>query len=221
MLRIAAVIVLSYLAWFVGPFVAAGTTSWPRAWMYFAVLAIGLVAHRTYVARRNPDLRRHRREIGTGTKRWDIAWNLVFWWLMASVPIVAGLDYGRAFTPMPDALWFVGFALFACAMSLSAWAMGVNPHFEGTVRIQTEREHRVVTRGPYAAVRHPGYVGLILWALATPFLLTSWSALAPAAVVVAWIVVRTVAEDELLRRELDGYEAYRRRVPARLVPGLF
>lgn len=69
------------------------------------------------------------------------------------------------------------------------------------------------------AVRHPGYLGLVLWALASPFLLLSARALFPAALAAAWVVMRTALEDALLRRELPGYAEYARRVRFRLVPG--
>ena len=44
------------------------------------------------------------------------------------------------------------------------------------MRIQTEREHRVIDAGPYRMVRHPAYLGLTLWALGSPLLLASWTA---------------------------------------------
>lgn len=71
---------------------------------------------------------------------------------------------------MPVWLWLVGLLLFVFSMAISSRAMAVNPHFEGTVRIQKDRDHRVIEVGPYSRVRHPGYVGLGLWALASPFL---------------------------------------------------
>jgi protein-S-isoprenylcysteine O-methyltransferase Ste14 len=37
----------------------------------------------------------------------------------------------------------------------------------------------VATGGPYQFVRHPGYVGQILFELATPIMLSSWWALIP------------------------------------------
>ena len=46
--------------------------------------------------------------------------------------------------------------------------MVVNPYLEKTVRIQAERGHRVITTGPYAVVRHPMYVGVILMFAGTP-----------------------------------------------------
>lgn len=96
-------------------------------------------------------------------------------------------------------------------------AMAVNPFFEGSVRVQTERAQTVVETGPYAWVRHPGYLGLCPWALATPFLLRSVVSFSAALVVVAWVALRTALEDRLLRRGLAGYEAYTRKVRWRLL----
>lgn len=207
--------------WIAGPFLAAGTWRWPAAWRYFAVLGGGLLLHSRYVARHNPGLRARRRRIGEGTKAWDKIWNILFWPLMISVVLAAGFGVRLGWAAMPAGLSAVGVALFAAGLSLSAWAMSVNPHFEGTVRIQKEVGHRVVDDGPYRTLRHPGYAGLALWALATPFMLLSWRALIAAGGVVVWIGLRTALEDALLRRELPGYEAYAQRVRSRLVPGLW
>ena len=102
--------------------------------------------------------------------------------------------------------------------ALSAWAMGTNPYFEGTARIQTEVGHQVFAGGPYRHVRHPGYLGLVLWALSTPFLLLSLPSFVPALATAVWIALRTALEDRMLRRELPGYPAYASRTRARLVP---
>lgn len=210
------------LCWVVTPFVAAGTLRWGTGWLYIIVTAAGLVIHRAYVVRRNPELLARRREIGQGTKTWDKLWNAVFWPLMLAIPVVAGADVVRLRgLRMPPGVFAVGIALYGLGMAMSAWAMGANPFFEGTVRIQRDRGHRVVDVGPYRYVRHPGYVGLILWALGTPFLLGSWWALVPTGITVAWVAIRTSLEDRTLRRELAGYEEYVRRVRCRLLPGLW
>jgi len=210
-----------FLAWVAAPFAAAGRPGWAAGWAHLGAVAAALLAHRAFVARRNPELRRHRRAIGPGTRRWDLAWNLLYWPIMASIAVSAGLEARRGASPMPPALFGVGLLLLAAGLAVNAWAMAVNPHFEGTVRIQAGRGHRVVDRGPYRLVRHPGYLGLILWALGSPFLLRSVWAFAPSALAAAWIVLRTALEDAMLRRELDGYAGYARRVRFRLVPGLW
>jgi protein-S-isoprenylcysteine O-methyltransferase Ste14 len=99
--------------------------------------------------------------------------------------------------------------------------MGVNPFFEKTVRIQTERNHRVIDTGPYAFVRHPGYLGFFGWLLSVPLMLGAGWALVPAALAILSVVARTALEDRTLRRELDGYEAYADRVRYRLIPGIW
>ena len=205
--------------WLAGLFGAAGTLRWPAAWAYLALLGTGLLAHGAWVRMRNPALLARRRRIGPGTKGWDKAWLAVFWLLMVLEPAVAGLGRRLGRPPLPAWLWATGAATFAAGLAVSAWAMGSNPHFEGTVRIQ--EDHRVVEAGPYRWLRHPGYVGLALWALSTPLLLLSSWAFVPAALTAAWVLVRTALEDRFLRRELPGYQAYAARVQWRLVPGLW
>ncbi len=208
-----------FIAWAVAPFVAAGRLGWAPGWAHLVAVMAGVLVRGALVARRNPELSRHRRTVGAGTKRWDLAWNALYWPLMASIAVTAGVEARAGGPSMPPPLLGLGLALLGAGFSLSGWAAVVNPYFEGTVRIQSERGQRVVDAGPYRRVRHPGYLGLVLWALASPFLLLSARALLPAALAAAWVVVRTALEDALLRRELPGYAEYARRVRSRLVPG--
>ena len=104
---------------------------------------------------------------------------------------------------------------------LSAWAMSMNPHFEGTVRIQTEVGHRVFEGGPYRCLRRPGYLGLALWALGTPLLVRSVWSIRAAVAAAAWIVLWTGLEDATPRRELEGYADYARRTRSRPIFGLW
>ena len=89
------------------------------------------------------------------------------------------------------------------------------------MRIQTERGHHVVDRGPYAIVRHPGYVGAFLLLAGIALALGSWWALLPAAIAVLLLVLRTVWEDRTLQAELAGYAAYAQKVRFRLIPGVW
>jgi protein-S-isoprenylcysteine O-methyltransferase Ste14 len=201
-------------------FGAAGRLDWPGGWSYLTVLGLALALHRAWVARHNPALLRRRRRVGSGAKAWDMLWNVVYWPLMLSVPLVAAIDLVRlGGTPMPAGAWLGGALGLGAGIALSAWAMGANPYFEGLVRVESGQQ--VVDAGPYRHVRHPGYAGLILWALSTPVLLRSWWALVPALAVAGWVVARTALEDATLRRELPGYEQYAARVPRRLIPGVW
>jgi protein-S-isoprenylcysteine O-methyltransferase Ste14 len=115
----------------------------------------------------------------------------------------------------------VGLALGALSYLLITWAMAVNRFFAGVVRVQEDRGHQTVSAGPYAVVRHPGYVGMMGLNLAASFTLRSWWALVPAGITMAVTIYRTAMEDRTLRAELAGYEEYAGRTRFRLFPGLW
>jgi len=107
------------------------------------------------------------------------------------------------------------------AAALIAWAMRSNKFFSAVVRIQKDRGHSVVMGGPYRFVRHPGYTGMSAFTLATPLILNSRWAFAPAVATAAITVLRTILEDRTLHNELDGYADYARRVKYKLVPTIW
>ena len=221
-IRIGAALVMALVFLAAIIFVPAGTWDWTRGWLYVALITANFVGNLIYLNRVNPELIGARLSVRTGTKTWDIAWGAVFGPVMFAVFVVAGLDAVRfSWTSMSPWLWFVGIALFVPGTLLFTWAMGVNPFFEKTVRIQTDRGHRVIDTGPYQLVRHPGYVGFFGWFLSVPFLLGSWWSLVPAGAAVAGLIVRTALEDRTLRAELSGYDEYASRVRYRLLPGVW
>jgi protein-S-isoprenylcysteine O-methyltransferase Ste14 len=99
--------------------------------------------------------------------------------------------------------------------------MASNAFFSQVVRIQSERGHAVATGGPYHYVRHPAYIGAILYELAVPVLLASWWALIPSALGAILLILRTALEDRTLQAELTGYVDYARQVRHRLVSGIW
>jgi hypothetical protein len=89
------------------------------------------------------------------------------------------------------------------------------------LRIQTERGHSVITRGPYRIVRHPGYFAMLVAVPASALAVGSWLALIPAFAFSAVIVRRTTLEDRYLRQVLPGYLGYADSVCYRLLPGIW
>lgn len=200
-------------------FVTSGRIAWLGAWMFIAVCAAGMISVSVLVPR---ELLNARARAGEGWKRWDkfiLPW-ILFGPIIASV--VAGLDVRYAWMrPFSLAQQITAVAAILAAHALTVWAMRSNPHFEGVVRIQNDRNHKVMTSGPYAYVRHPGYVGMIAFYLATPVVLGSRAAFIPQALIVVLLILRTALEDQMLRRELPGYKEYAARVRCRLLPLLW
>ena len=200
----------------------AGTIDWLAGRLYFGLVATSLFINYLYLRRVNPEVIEHRLRLGKGTKHWDIIWSVCFTPLFLAIYVIAGFDAVRfEWSTMPLWLWPVGVVLWLPGNALFTWSMGVNPFFEKTVRIQTERGHRVIDTGPYGFVRHPGYLGFFGWSLSTPLLLGSWWALLPAMLSIVAMMIRTALEDRTLREELTGYLEYTNRVRYRLFPGIW
>lgn len=81
-----------------------------------------------------------------------------------------------------------------------------------------QKKQKVISTGPYAIVRHPGYVGFVFVYGAMPLIIGSLYALVPWAILVLTLLIRTHFEDEMLQKELSGYRGYARKVKYRLVP---
>ena len=100
--------------------------------------------------------------------------------------------------------------------------MRVNVFFSSVIRIQNDRGQVVVTTGPYAYIRHPGYLAGTLVMLASGLALDSWLAAAFLAIcTLPFLFNRVIAEDCVLLSELPGYANYAARVRWRLLPGLW
>jgi protein-S-isoprenylcysteine O-methyltransferase Ste14 len=84
------------------------------------------------------------------------------------------------------------------------------------------KDHELVRSGPYARVRHPIYLGLLLFLLAFSVGLGHWAQLLLALpIFLAGTVIRTRVEDGLLERQFgDVFRQYRDSTPA-LLPRLF
>ena len=202
-------------------FASAGRRDIPRAWLFFGAAFVYFVASTLALYRYNPELLIERLTLRReGSKTWDEilmrAANLTG---MLLIPAVAGLDLGRYEWSSLGLIYVVpGFALFILGAVLITWAMIVNRYFESTVRIQEDRDHEVVSTGPYKFVRHPGYLSGILWMSSIPLIIGSLYTLIPLTLYSAMMILRTHLEDRTLRDELPGYAEYAERVRFRLIP---
>jgi protein-S-isoprenylcysteine O-methyltransferase Ste14 len=203
-------------------FLPAGTLAWSRGWLFLFVTVAASIVITLYLQRVNPDVVAARVNRHEGTKGWDRVLLRLFLPALVSILPVAALDDGRYhWFPVPWLVCGIGYVLLIIGMVGLTWAESVNKFFEPSVRIQTDRGHRVIDTGPYAIVRHPGYVSGFLVFIGMPLALGSLWALIPAILLCLLLVVRTIWEDQTLREELAGYEEYTQRVRYRLIPGVW
>ncbi|MFY9692182.1 MAG: isoprenylcysteine carboxylmethyltransferase family protein [Xanthobacteraceae bacterium] len=199
-------------------FGSAGTFAIAVFWIYLAILAAIFVAS---ILLLDPDLARERMRPG-GKKPPLALW--LFSGVLVAHWVIAGLDRGRYHWSDTLPLWLQVLGLIALAGSyaFSIWAMRVNRFFSSVVRIQSDRGQYVVTSGPYAVIRHPGYLAGIAVMVARGVALGSWIATAFLVITtLPFLLYRAVSEDRILQEELPGYRDYAARVRWRLVPGIW
>jgi len=204
-------------------FGAAGSLSWGHGWAFMIVFVLLILASMAALWRLNPEIFVARaRPTGQGTKGWDRVLMPILLIAFAAILPVAGLDDGRFhWAPAGDVWVALGYLLLIIGFAGTAWAQAVNRHFEPSVRIQSERDHHVITTGPYAYVRHPGYSFASIMAIGGAWALASWWALLPAIIVIVLLALRTNLEDATLQRELPGYTDFAAKTRFKWIPGVW
>lgn len=202
-------------------FVSAGTVSWSLGWWFIVTFVVCVLIAMAIIWRANPELFTARSRVQPGTKAWDYIFLVLVIGGFMVMPLVAGLDFRFGWLAVPSWVVVVGYVLFVLSFAGQTWPQAVNRHFEPGVRIQEDRGQTVIDTGPYAIVRHPGYISGALLALSIPLMLASWWALIPALVATLALAIRTPLEEKTLREELPGYTEYTQRVRYRWVPGVW
>ena len=129
-------------------------------------------------------------------------------------------SHAWAVLPWANTISWAGVALVGAGLALRVVAMNtLGPRFSPLVALQ--REHALETRGPYAFVRHPGYLGALLACLGASVAFASAAALALPALMLVAQLSRVRAEEALLARHFgEAWRDYASRTGA-LAPRLF
>lgn len=215
--------VLAFTAMVAAFFLSAGTLFWPEAWLYIALQMIASGSMTVWLAKNDPALLKSRMSLFKPAARgWDIAFMLTVTLLSVPYLLLPGFDAVRfGWSSLPPWVELLGFAGVAGSMWLIFRVMQENSFASPMVEVQRERDHRVVDSGPYAYVRHPMYSGFILFILSLPLALGSCWTLLVGLLLVVCFILRIFMEERVLLAELTGYADYCRRVPFRLLPGLW
>lgn len=199
-------------------FVPAGTLRWWQAWLFLTSLLVPAALFVARLLRRDPELleRRMRTREREAPERRILR--------LGGAPFLAayvlpGLDRRFGWSSVPaalvvaaDAVVVAGYLLFVRVLRENRFASRV---------VEVEAGQSLVTTGPYAVVRHPMYVSTLAVYLPSPLALGSYWGLLASALFVPLLVARIRNEEEVLRRDLPGYDDYARRTRYRLVPGVW
>ncbi len=119
----------------------------------------------------------------------------------------------------PLARW-LGLVLATLGMGLIIWSgLALGRLYSPEVTIQ--KDHRLITFGPYRLIRHPRYLGGMIQGIGLSLLFRSWVGLVLTVTFVVIILFRVKDEEALMHREFgQEWEAYCRQ-SWRLIPYLW
>jgi protein-S-isoprenylcysteine O-methyltransferase Ste14 len=199
-------------------FIPAGTLAYWEAWVYLAVLLIPFAFVVGYFIRSNPGFLERRMQMREREAAQRRIIGLSFFWFFLTF-VLPGLDHRFGWSDVPIAVVLAADLVVLLGYGLVFLVFRENQYASRTV--QVEEGQVVISSGPYALVRHPMYLGVLMMYMATPLALGSTWALIPAALIVPILVARIRNEEQVLARELGGYPEYQQRTRRRLLPGIW
>lgn len=204
-------------------FVPAGTIAWTEAWIYIALQFGFSISLSVWLRNKNPELLKDRLAI---TKKSAKCWDKVL--MLSTAPffiallVIPGLDAVRyRWSSVSGTVKSIAFLSIIISLLLFYRVVRENTFLSRFVEIQKDKEHQVITTGPYRIVRHPMYVGVITLFFAIPLALGSLYGLLPGLGLAIAIILRTFLEDKTLHKELPGYPEYAQKTRYRLLPGIW
>jgi len=124
---------------------------------------------------------------------------------------------GALLVPFPGWLRWTGIALGVVSFVLYGWSQATlgkawSPH------LQMREEHRLVTTGPYARIRHPIYLALIGFLTGIALVTANWFFIALLVVSIVVLALRIPKEEQMMVEDFgEEYKAYMQRT-GRLLP---
>jgi protein-S-isoprenylcysteine O-methyltransferase Ste14 len=115
--------------------------------------------------------------------------------------------------------WF-GLGMSFIGFGFMNWAIiALKDQFSMDVTIQ--ENHQLITNGPYRYLRHPRYMGIILFLSGVSMVFHSWIAFVLALASVPVLIWRIQDEEELMHQEFaDEWQTYTKR-SWRLIPYVY
>ncbi len=199
-------------------FLPAGTLRFSQGWLLMGVLFVPMFLAGLFLMARDPD--RLRRRLDAREKEMTQRSVLLLSGLMfIAAFLLAGLSFRFGWLRFPYWVSVLGTVLFLLGYGLYALVLKENAYLARTVKV--EAGQKLVDTGLYGLVRHPMYAATLLLFLSMPLILGSLLSFLIMLAYPCLLVRRIRNEEEVLLRELPGYEAYRRRVRWRLIPFLW
>ena len=196
-------------------FLPAGTFQYPQGWFLLGILFVPMLIAGLVMLKKNPELLKKRlnaKEKETEQKEVILFSGIMF----LAAFILAGLSFRFGWLMLPFSVSIIFGAVFLAAYALYAEVLRENTYLSRTIEVQENQ--KVIDTGLYGIVRHPMYMATVFLFLAMPLVLGSVISFVIMLGYIPIIVKRIRNEEQVLTKDLKGYEAYKKKVKYRLIP---
>lgn len=202
-------------------FIAAGTLNYWQAWLFLTVYFVSSLAITLYLVKKDPALLQRRMRGGpTAEKRPTQKIIMTFTSLgFIGLLVVPALDHRFGWSHASPIIVLLGDALIVLGFLGILRVFKENTYTSSTIELASDQH--VISTGPYALVRHPMYTAALGMLIGIPIALGSYLSLIIFAVVGGGVLWRLLDEEKFLAANLNGYVEYQKRVPHRLIPGVW
>jgi len=199
-------------------FLPAWTINYWQAWVFIVVFMTSVIVIGLYLSLKDPALLERRKKFGPTKEQLPAQKIAISIGVLAllGVLVFSALAHRFGWSPVPAYGSLAGDALVALGLFIDLLVFKENSY--GGSTIETIADQKVISTGPYALVRHPMYVGVLIMIAGIPLALDAWWGLAIIAVAVPALIWRIIDEEKLLKKDLPGYVEYAQKVRYRLVP---
>ncbi len=200
----------------------SGNWLWIQGWI-FSIWFLGLCYTTIiFLYHHDPALleERYKQPGSEGEKGWDKYFVIILFISFILWILIMPLDAERFNWTINFPIWLeaLGLILLIGSAFLLFRSYKDNTFLSPLVRIQSERDQKVISTGVYGFVRHPMYLGAVLLFLGTPLLLGSIYGLLIGLFLCLLVMFRIRGEEKMLVEELEGYVNYKKKVRYRLIP---
>src|SRR5262245_25232714 len=202
-------------------FVPAGTLAYWQGWAFLLTFTAASTALTIYMAVYDPALLERRLRAGPAAEQETSQKIIMIFAMLGFVAIIvlSVLDRRLGWSRVSAPVSLLGDVLIAVGFLVVFFVVRENRYAASTIQIAEGQ--KVISTGPYSVVRHPMYAGALILLIGMPLALGSWYGLFAILLFLPVLVWRLLNEEAFLSRNLPGYAAYKVKVRARLIPGLF
>ena len=196
-------------------FLPASTINYWNAWLLMMLLFIPMFLAGIVMMIKSPELLKKRLNVKEkqGKQKQVVLFSAI---MFIAGFIVAGLNYRYGWIMIPNIVVIISSIIFVLSYILYAEVLRENKYLSRTIEVQENQ--KVIDTGLYGIVRHPMYLVTIFLFLSMPLILGSLYGFFIFLIYPLIIIKRLLNEEKFLKKELDGYTDYMKKVKYRLIP---